>query len=75
MDKSTPNALRTVSLQRRSWLLGAVDAFNGRQAQTAVEDPLAYASGRVEGQAWREQGLDLADMLKENRLPYPAPGS
>lgn len=67
------DALPAVTLQRRSWMLGAVDAFNGRPAQVGVEDALAYASGRVEGEAWREQGLDLADMLRKNRLPYPAP--
>ena len=54
-------------------MLGAMDAFNGRPAQVGIADALAYASGRVEGDAWRTQGLDLADMLRLNRLPYPVP--
>jgi len=68
MDSNHPE----VTLERRSWMLGAVDAFNGNPHRAGVADTLAYASGRVEGQAWREQGLDLAEMLRKNRLPYPA---
>lgn len=52
---------------------GAMDAFNGRAARKTVADPLAYSSGRIEGEAWRAQGLDLGDMLRKNRLPFPFP--
>lgn len=58
-----------LSQDRRCWMLGAVDAFNGNPQRQGVADELAYASGRVEGAAWREQGLDLHEMLKKNRLP------
>ena len=59
-----------IEQDRRSWMLGAVDAFNGNPQRQDVGDALAYASGRVEGQAWREQGLSLPEMLRKNRLPY-----
>lgn len=59
-----------VSLERRSWRQGAIDAFNGTPPRDDVADPLAYASGRVEGEAWREQGHDLDAMLRKNRLPH-----
>ena len=58
--------------ERRSWMLGAVDAFNGNPPRQDPADPLAYASGRIEGAAWREQGLVLNEMLKQNRLPHMA---
>jgi len=72
MEKPTADTL-PLTQERRSWMLGAMDAFNGRPAQVGIADALAYASGRVEGDAWRTQGLDLADMLRLNRLPYPVP--
>lgn len=53
-------------------MLGAVDAFNGNPPRQDPADPLAYASGRIEGAAWREQGLVLNEMLKQNRLPHMA---
>lgn len=59
-----------ITQERRSWMQGATDAFNGRTAREGAADPLAYASGRIEGEAWREQGRDLAEMLRKNRLPY-----
>lgn len=62
--------MTTIPQDRRSWMLGAVDAFNGNPERANVPDPLAYASGRVEGKAWRDQGADLSEMLKRNRLPH-----
>lgn len=61
-----------VSQDRRCWMLGAVDAFNGNPPRDGLADPLAYAAGRVEGAAWREQGRNLQDMLKHHRLPHLA---
>ena len=67
-----PPAQPVLTLDRRCWMLGAVDAYNGNpQREAGVSDTLAYASGRIEGQAWKEQGLNLADQLRKNRLPYP----
>lgn len=63
----------TGPLDRRSWMLGAIDGYNANHERQDVGDPLAYASGRVEGKGWREQGLDLSAMLRKNRLPFPAP--
>lgn len=63
------NAEAKLTQERRSWRQGAVDAFKGEPPRADVVDPLAYASGRVEGQAWREQGRDLDKMLRLNRLP------
>ncbi len=60
----------TVSQDRRCWALGAADAFRGLPARQEIADPLAYAAGRVEGEAWRNQGRDLADELRRARLPY-----
>lgn len=62
-----------ITQEGRSWLQGALDGFHGKPAAPSPTDPLAYASGRIEGIAWREQGLDLAEQLRRNRLPYPAP--
>jgi hypothetical protein len=73
MEKPPNTPPPILTMQRRSWMLGAVDAFHERAARAEIDDALAYASGRVEGQAWREQGLDLADMLTKNRLPSPVP--
>jgi hypothetical protein len=53
-----------------SWALGAMDSFHGRPIREGVNDPLAYASGRVEGEAWRLLSLDLGEQLKKNKLPY-----
>lgn len=62
--------MTTIEQDRRSWMLGAVDAFNGNAERQGVADPLAYVSGRIEGAAWKAHGADLAEMLKRNRLPY-----
>lgn len=59
-----------IAQERRSWMQGATDAFHGRAAREDAGDPLAYASGRIEGEAWRKEGRDLAEMLRKNRLPY-----
>jgi hypothetical protein len=67
--RSTVNI--SVAQDRRCWAQGATDAFHGRPAREHVTDPLAYAAGRVEGAAWREQGRNLTDELRRARLPYP----
>ena len=67
-------ATAKLTQQRRSWRQGAVDAFNGLPPRDGQSDPLAYASGRVEGEAWREQGRDLDAMLRANRLPVAVSG-
>lgn len=66
----TPNT-PVRSMDTHSWALGAMDAFHGRPRRDAVNDPLAYASGRVEGEAWRMLNLDLGKQLRRNKLPYP----
>jgi len=60
-----------VEQDRLSWAQGARDAFHGKPPRERVTDPLAYAAGRVEGEAWRSQGRDLRVELCRNRLPYP----
>lgn len=60
-----------VTQDRRSWSQGARDAFHGRPQREGVADPLAYAAGRVEGAAWREQGRDLAGELRRAGMPSP----
>jgi hypothetical protein len=59
-----------LSQDRNSWMLGAMDAFYNRACREDVNDSLAYASGRVEGEAWRLSNLDLGEQLRKNRLPY-----
>jgi hypothetical protein len=59
------------SLDPHSWALGAMDSCHGRPRRDAVNDPLAYASGRVEGEAWRLLGLDLGEQLRINKMPFP----
>jgi hypothetical protein len=61
----------TLSQDSHSWALGAVDSFHNRPSREGVNDPLAYASGRVEGEAWRLLNLDLGEQLKKNKLLYP----
>ena len=60
--QKNPNNIVTQDSQ--SWAQGASDGFQNREKRDPVADPLAYASGRIEGEAWREQGRDLAAELK-----------
>jgi hypothetical protein len=62
----------TVTQDRLSWSQGARDAFHGLPPRDGVTDPLGYAAGRVEGQAWRGQGRDLQAEMRRARLPYSA---
>lgn len=59
-----------VQIDPRWWSLGVVDAFNGRQPQGAVVDQFSYFSGRVEGEAAREQGRSVDDVLAKYKVPY-----
>jgi hypothetical protein len=70
---SIPNKSEKPFLRQdvHSWALGAMDSFHMRPNRDAVKDPLAYASGRVEGEAWRTLNLDLAEQLRKNNIPYP----
>ena len=65
------------TLDTRSYLQGVRDAYANRPPRDDQADPLAYSSGRVEGEAARLQGRPLADLLERSRLPRlvpPAPG-
>jgi hypothetical protein len=68
MPNSDQKAILTQDVH--SWALGAMDSFHNRPSREGVNDPLAYASGRVEGEAWRLLSLDLGEQLKKNKLPY-----
>ena len=59
-----------VQIDPRWWSLGVVDAFKGRQPQGAVVDQFSYFSGRVEGEAAREQGRSVDDVLAKYKVPY-----
>lgn len=65
------NQMTTITQNRHSWALGAMDAFHRRDSREDVKDVLAYASGRVEGEAWRLLNLDLRQQLRKNKLLYP----
>lgn len=53
----------------RSYLQGLRDAYAARCARQDQPDPLAYASGRVEGEAARLRGEPLEALLERSRLP------
>lgn len=59
-----------VTIDPRWWSLGVVDAFNQRKPQSGVPDQFSYTSGRVEGEAAREQGKSVDDVLAKYRVPY-----
>lgn len=59
-----------VSIDARWWALGVVDAFHGRPIQSGVADQLSYTSGRVEGEAARQQGTSIDAVFERCRLPY-----
>jgi hypothetical protein len=58
----------TRAFDSQSWALGTIDAFYNRPSRDHVKDPLAYSSGRVEGEAWRLANLNLSEQLKKNRV-------
>jgi hypothetical protein len=51
----------------RSWMLGAIDAYNGIADRPLVTDRSAYASGRGHGLDWKRRGLNLPAMLRSHR--------
>jgi hypothetical protein len=55
-----------VSMNKRSWAFGALDAFNTVAARPSqFSDEIAYFAGRVEGEAWRLEGLVLSKQLRK----------
>lgn len=59
-----PGRPAAVELDALSWLRGAVDGYERRPGRGGG---LSYASGRVEGQAWRRQGRSLSRELSRQR--------
>lgn len=59
-----------VQIDPRWWSLGVVDGFNARPPQGGVSDQFSYYSGRVEGEAAREQGSSVGADLAKYDLPY-----
>ena len=58
------------TIDARTWALGVVDGFYGRRSRPGVVDGFSYGSGRIEGQAAREQALTADDVLIKYRSPY-----
>ena len=52
-----------VQIDPRWWSLGVVDGFKARPPQGGVSDQFSYTSGRVEGEAAREQAADRAGLF------------
>ena len=52
-----------VQIDPRWWSLGVVDGFKARPPQGGVSDQFSYFSGRVEGEAAREQGRSVDEVL------------
>lgn len=71
MDGAAPSAqMPAVRYDLRSYLQGVRDAYAGKPNRAeSVADKLAYASGRVEGEAARLQGQSLEQLLEKARLP------
>lgn len=62
---------RAVTIDGDMWRRGAIEAYHGKPSAADLGMNLSYASGRVEGAAWREQGLGLNAQLAKNRMaPY-----
>lgn len=59
-----------VRIDPRWWSLGVVDGFNARPPQGGVSDQFSYFSGRVEGEAAREQGRSVDEVLAKYKIPY-----
>lgn len=51
----------------RSWMLGAIDAYNGIAVRATVADRAAYDAGRAHGLDWKRRGLNLPAMLRSHR--------
>lgn len=61
-----------ISYDTRCYLQGVRDAYAERSARQDQPDLLAYASGRVEGEAARLRGEPLEKLLERSRLPHLA---
>jgi hypothetical protein len=59
-----------VQIDPRWWSLGVVDGFKARPPQGGVSDQFSYFSGRVEGEAAREQGRSVDEVLAKYKIPY-----
>ena len=67
----TPTPKKPIAtIDPRWWSLGVVDGFRGTHPQHAVVDQFSYFSGRVEGQAAKEQGRTIDDVLQKYGVPY-----
>lgn len=64
-----------VQIDPRWWSLGVVDGFKARPPQGGVSDQFSYFSGRVEGEAAREQGRSVDEVLAKYKIPYREAGS
>ncbi len=69
-DPAKPPRKPFVQIDPRWWSLGVVDGYNGTKPQNAVTDQFSYFSGRVEGQAAKEQGRTVDQVLEKYRVPY-----
>ena len=58
-----------ISYDIRSYLQGARDAYDARPARQDQPNPLAYASGRVEGEAERLRGEQFEVLAPEAAAP------
>jgi hypothetical protein len=71
MNQDAPKPRKPlVEIDARWWALGVVDGFNKRPSQFGVRDQFSYSSGRVEGEAAREQGRTVDEVLEKYRSPY-----
>lgn len=62
-----------VTYDLRSYLQGVRDAYAAKPSRIGIADQLAYASGRVEGEAARLQGQPLEPILARAGLPHAVP--
>lgn len=69
-DQAKPPRKPFVQIDPRWWSLGVVDGFNGTKPQHGVADQFSYTSGRVEGQAAKEQGRTVDQVLEKYKVPY-----
>jgi hypothetical protein len=69
MTQDTPKK-PFVKIDPRWWSQGVVDGFNGTGSQRGVPDQFSYASGRVEGEAAKEQGRTIDQVLEKYNVPY-----
>lgn len=59
-----------VRIDERWWALGVVDGFHRLTPRPGVVDGYSYSSGRVEGQAAREQGSTVDVVLTKYKSKY-----